>query len=1126
MPKRSWLFGLLGLLLSGGGLIALLIALAWLMRPDLPTRAPQYDPRQAQAARAARNPQLSPDNPPQPAIAVNYDFDRAGPTPAWYPKGQSPILADLVRQGKLPPVIERVGEEPLVLKSDEIGAYGGTWQYLSGDDLYVFSLASRRFGNTCLVRWSPQGYPIVPNFARSFTVSDNYRVFTFTLRKGARWSDGVPFTADDIMYWWQKEMLMPNIMLETSGVSDIPPFMKVRGKLGRVEKIDDYHVRFSFDEPNGYFLPKMCTWYGLPMTNTPKHYLEKYHPIEGDQALIEKTRRQRQLPSAQALYAALKDPSNPEHPRLWPWIYRTYNSTAPFDFVRNPYYWAVDTQGNQLPYIDRMHYEVKSSDMAQANALGGDYALSGINAESYTQAAAEGPHRGYHLVHWYNADRVSFTIQPNLNRYIEPDTPGNEDARRETANKHRLLNQKQFRQALSLAINRQDIIDAVYAGEAQPAQAAPGPQSPFYEPSLLHAFTQYDPGRANRMLDELGLNKRDWEGYRTFPDGSRMTFYIHFIHTQLAQQVQFVVEDWARVGIRAVPRLQGGTLFYAEKSALKHDFDVWNGNDEYLPIIEARAFAPVRDESNWAMGYAWWYMRGGLYGDPRSKTERCVEPPPGSPVRRALELYDEASARGNPTDMIQTFKQILRIAADNVWTISICTAQPSVMACPDNFRNVPAVACNTWDFLSPGNAYPERFFITGAKDSPGAVAQIQAAMLKVTPAPMVQAANAAGSPVRARFGWLGAAVRYLLIAGVVLALLLVAVRHPYIGRRLLIMIPTLMVISIVVFVVIQLPPEDCLTARLMDIQRSGQEVDMSQVKELRGMFRLDEPLWKQYAYWMGFMWFFNADGHGRFDPASAGLLQGSLGRSMDLQQRLVSEMIGDRLTLTFAISLFTILLTWAIAVPAGIYSAVRQYSLGDYALTFLGFLGMCVPPFLFALVLLYLSRQWFGINVSGLFSARYGAQPEWDWPKFLDLLKHIWVPVLILGVGGTAGMIRVMRANLLDELRKPYVVAAMARGVRPTRLLLKYPVRLALNPFISGIGGLFPALISGGAIVAIVLSLPTIGPLLLSSLLLQDMFVAGSMLMILSLLAVVGTLVSDLLLLWLDPRIRFQGGAR
>ena len=213
-------------------------------------------------------------------------------------------------------------------------------------------------------------------------------------------------------------------------------------------------------------------------------------------------------------------------------------------------------------------------------------------------------------------------------------------------------------------------------------------------------------------------------------------------------------------------------------------------------------------------------------------------------------------------------------------------------------------------------------------------------------------------------------------------------------------------------------------------------------------------------------------------------------------------------------------------MPIGIYSAVRQYTLGDYFFTFLGFIGMSIPSFLLALILLYWSGKYFGINVTGLFSPEYAVQSEWTGGKIIDLLQHIWVPIVVLGITGTAGMIRVMRGNLLDELKKPYVTTGKAKGLRPFKLMMKYPVRLAINPFISSIGAIFPQLISGGAIVAMVLSLPTVGPLLLDALMIEDIYLAGSMLMVLSLLGILGTLVSDLLLMWLDPRIRMEGGIR
>jgi ABC-type dipeptide/oligopeptide/nickel transport system permease component len=380
--------------------------------------------------------------------------------------------------------------------------------------------------------------------------------------------------------------------------------------------------------------------------------------------------------------------------------------------------------------------------------------------------------------------------------------------------------------------------------------------------------------------------------------------------------------------------------------------------------------------------------------------------------------------------------------------------------------------------------------------------------------------DAANARAASAGGMVGRVLGKLLWAIAALGLLLVALKHPFIGRRLLIMVPTLLVVSVFSFVIVQLPPGDFLTSLMAQLETKGEELDMRKIEDLREMFDLEESLTVRYLNWIGLRWFVT------FEEADRGLLQGDMGLSMESQNR-VNDVVGDRILLTLAISLGAILFTWLLALPIGVYSAVRQYSAGDYVATFVGFVGMSVPNFLLALILMYLSNLYFGVPISGLFSAEFAAQSYWNWPKFVDLLKHLWVPVVVLGVTGTAGMIRIMRGNLLDELKKPYVITAMAKGVRPLKLLIKYPVRLALNPFISNLGALFPQLVSGGAIVALVLSLPTVGPLLLRALQMEDMYLAGSMLLVLSTLGIVGTLVSDLLLLILDPRIRMeQGGTR
>ncbi len=326
----------------------------------------------------------------------------------------------------------------------------------------------------------------------------------------------------------------------------------------------------------------------------------------------------------------------------------------------------------------------------------------------------------------------------------------------------------------------------------------------------------------------------------------------------------------------------------------------------------------------------------------------------------------------------------------------------------------------------------------------------------------------------------------------------------YVLRRLLTMIPTLLVISVLVFVIIQLPPGDYLESHIAELQAQGESVDEKQIEFLREEYGLDQPLPLQYWYWL------------------TGMLQGDFGYSFEYNLP-VSEVVGDRLALTVLISIATILFTWAVAFPIGIYSATHQYSWGDYGLSTLGFLGLATPNFLLALVMLYFANVIFGTSIGGLMDPQYIDAP-WSWEKLKSILEHLWIPVIVIGTAGTAGMIRRLRANLLDELQKQYVVTGRAKGLPPGKLLAKYPLRVALNFFVADIGNLLPQVISGAEIVAVVMSLPTTGPILLSALQSQDMYLAGSFLMFLAMLTVIGVLVSDILLALLDPRIRLGGG--
>ena len=314
------------------------------------------------------------------------------------------------------------------------------------------------------------------------------------------------------------------------------------------------------------------------------------------------------------------------------------------------------------------------------------------------------------------------------------------------------------------------------------------------------------------------------------------------------------------------------------------------------------------------------------------------------------------------------------------------------------------------------------------------------------------------------------------------------------------MIPTVIAITVLSFIIIQAPPGDYLDAYVAQLRALDQIIDDAEVESLRIRYGLGQPMYVQYFKWIG------------------GLLRGDLGRSMQWNQP-VSRILAERLPWSVLISLVSLLFVYAVAIPIGTTSATHQYSIRDYVFTFLGFIGIAIPNFLFALILLYLYFVYTGDVVLGLFSPQFQFAP-WSLAKFLDMLQHLWMPAVIIGTAGTCGLIRVMRANLLDELQKPYVLVARAKGLTKRRVLYKYPFRIAINPVVSTIGWVLPALVSGEVFVSLVLGLPTIGPVLFQSLLSQDMWLAGSIVFILSVLTVIGTLISDILLAWLDPRIK------
>lgn len=326
--------------------------------------------------------------------------------------------------------------------------------------------------------------------------------------------------------------------------------------------------------------------------------------------------------------------------------------------------------------------------------------------------------------------------------------------------------------------------------------------------------------------------------------------------------------------------------------------------------------------------------------------------------------------------------------------------------------------------------------------------------------------------------------------------------HWFIIKRLLLLPVLLLIFSIVSFALIQAPPGDFLTSYVAELAAGGTSIDQVEIEALRTRYGLDQPIYVQYTRWVG------------------NLLRGDLGVSLEWR-RPNSELIGERLVLTLILTTFSLLFTWAVAIPIGIFSATRQYSLLDYVFTILNYVGLATPNFMLALVLMWVAFDKFGVTVTGLFSPQY-LDAAWSWARVGDLMSHIWLPMIVLGVAGTAQIARVVRANLLDELSKPYTEMARAKGLPEWRLVIKYPTRVAIAPVVSTLGWYFPQLLSGGLVVSVVMSLPTIGPLLLRALVGQDMYLAGTIILIFCMLAVVGALVSDILLVVLDPRIKLE----
>ncbi|MCC5844375.1 MAG: ABC transporter permease subunit [Verrucomicrobia bacterium] len=1059
------------------------------------------DPEIFEQHNQKRNPLLDLENPPVFTLDVDYS---EGMSADWWPRGESPLLTELVEKAVLPPVEERVGPEPVVQRGfGGIGNYGGDWWTLATDVDQVRLMLQYVIANNTLVRFSPYGAPVRPHVARGVIPSEDYRIWTVHLRRGIRWSDGHPFTSEDIRFWWEHVANDPD-----NGF--IPETLRVAGRSGNIEVIDRYTVRYEFPESHPGFLLDQASAAGSLYMAGPAHYLKQFHHRLGNRDLVERIAVRNRIRPENVLRER-NSVMNPERPSLSPWILRTYRSNGPWTLVRNPYYFVVDEAGNQLPYLDRIVFRQVSEQLQEKTVMDGTASAVFAGASTnYTSLINQRASGNFEVRHWFSGGGGQLAIMPNRQLPVTPQDFS-------SAQRRELLRNPEFRRALSISIDRVRIIGAESMGVGEPVAPGPGPGEAGYDPEHLKVNVEYDLRRANEILDALGLHQRDSEGYRTLPDGSRLSFRLVAPAGGSIGTLQFVRSDWKRAGIRVVMQQRPHRLLLMERN--RADFVIAN-NVTALGWESLGAGAP----------YFSWYHRGGLHGDPDATG---LPAQPGELEIRLMQIGERARVTPDPEEQLELLREIMLHSREQVWMIPVLPPSAmrpqSLFVVKNGLKGVPDSLFATFNLGSPNNAAPESWYwedpdtLNGEPVEPDFLRERAGAILNeiqnVTLPPRTLGAD--GEDVSGRSGITpGLVIQISIWMAITLFILLSAIRHPFVIKRLVTMVPTMGVISVIVFTGIQLPPGSYLDTHILNLEEQGLRAEAEiEIAQLEENFHLNDSKFKNYLRWSGLLWFFT------YDRSDQGLLQGHMGYSM-VNNRPVTELMGDRLLLTFLLSLGTILFTWIVAIPVGIYSAVKQYSAGDYVVTVIGFLGMCIPNFIFALVLMLLSRQWFDFTISGMFSSQFVMQEHWDWPKFVDLLKHLWIPVAVIGTAGTAGMIRVMRANLLDELKKPYVTTARAKGMRPLRLLFKYPVRLALNPFISGIGGILPALISGSAIVSIILSLPTVGPLLLQAVMIEDIYMAGSLLFILSLLSVIGVLISDLLLMALDPRIRMSGGSR
>jgi peptide/nickel transport system substrate-binding protein len=620
-----------------------------------------------------------------------------GPPPSAHAASyqESPMLAEQVKAGKLPPVDKRLPQDPLVVPAVErVGQYGGVWRraFLGPADANNYV----RVVYDALARFSPDGAKIEPKIAAGWESSKDFTSWTIKLRKGARWSDGAPFTADDVLFWYK------DVLLNKDLTPAIPSWMRNGdGTPASVERVDASTVRFTYKQPATLFLTALANQDGGDRTYAaflPAHYLKKFHPGYAKKEEVEKLAQAVGFKTWTELFAAKNaPPENPERPTMAAWVPVTRVSDQVFTLRRNPYFVGVDTAGNQLPYLDEVRFtffaDIQALNLA---AIAGELDMQErhIQMTNYPVFKENEKTGKYRVITWPTFGGADAVIAFNQSYKADPDLG-------------RLLATKDFRVALSYAINRDQIRESVFLGLGEARQGVPAPWHPYYPgDEWARKYTQYKPDEANKLLDGIGLTKKDGQGLRLLPNGKPVTVELSVVPAFAAwpDVAQLVARDWEKVGVKVLVQLRERALHFKMREANELQTEMWNEDTTAFPFTGNAKFDPRNSPI---------LTLGPLFGQwAQSKGKDGMEPPP--PIKRIMEIVDTARRVG-PEQQVKLAQELFRIWADNVYEIGTVGLTPmvqGVVVVGTRFRNVPTTLGNDWPLRSPGNARAEQFFVT------------------------------------------------------------------------------------------------------------------------------------------------------------------------------------------------------------------------------------------------------------------------------------------------------------------------------------------------------------------------------------------------------------------------------